>query len=94
MTADGAEEHSPVPSYLRVISLRVPATTPYDPLVAEQLIQGIFALSNPVSLIISREDEQAEWLIEVARPDREAIVKLLYSLYPQAEIVVRPNPRQ
>lgn len=93
MTADGAEEHSPVPSYLRVISLRVPATTPYDPLVAEQLIQGIFALSNPVSLIISREDEQAEWLIEVARPDREAIVKLLYSLYPQAEIVVRHQTR-
>jgi hypothetical protein len=76
-------------SYLDVIALRVPRATAWEPLAAEQFMQGVFALSVPVSLIMSRYAKRVEWLIEVPHTDSEALVKLLYSLLPQSQLEVR-----
>jgi len=78
-------------SFTRLVTIFVPVNTKWQPDIAQQFHLRLFTFQNPLNLLIEATETGIRWIIEVARSDERALVKTLYTLYPQAQIEVKPK---
>lgn len=72
----------PSPSYLQRISLLTPISTPWEPLIAQQCIVGLFAIEEEISLQIRAQSGNISWCINVPHYAVSIVENHFYSLYP------------
>lgn len=75
-------------TYIKAISISLPRNTPWQPLIATQLMRSLFALPTSITLRIVIGEKRARWSIEIAEDYAEATSRAIYSLYPGANVVV------
>jgi hypothetical protein len=76
-------------SYLRELSVSVPITIKWDPETARQLIVRLFAFNEPMNLLITAEEMSIRWCIEIPGRIEKAVVRTIYALYPEADIIAK-----
>lgn len=75
----------------RVIDIHLPSSTPWQPGIAEQLMISLFSMHEPMSLVINATAQSITWYIEVPRKKADTVKQLVFGIYPQAIINIRPK---
>jgi hypothetical protein len=70
----------------RVLTIRLPPNTDWEPAKATRLIELFFALRRPLRLGLHSKNGQISWKIEANRSDVPGVTNAIYSLFPLAQI--------
>ena len=82
-------QHRP---YQSVLVVKVPASTIWKPVVAEQFMISLFAIPESCRLIIHAKERTISWYITIPNRFEQCVFNSIYALYPSAEVFVVSPP--
>ena len=85
-----SNRHQP---YLSTLLVKVPASTRWEPRIAEQFMISLYAIQDPFALAIHATARAISWHITVPQTSAQAVTNTLFALHPAAEVTSTHPPQ-